>query len=75
MFILVTEPNHIHYDRLGLVTMSEYGTFTITLLPVVPRKVETFLHISNVATLGRNLFGEIEDCDDSMEDYEGSVRS
>ena len=75
MFILVTEPNHIHYDRIGLVTMSEYGFLTVTLLPVVPREVKTFLHISNVTTLGGNFFGEIEDGDDSMEDNEGSVRS
>ena len=43
MFILVTEPNHIHYDRIGLVTMSEYGFLTVTLLPLPDCKKRNIL--------------------------------
>ena len=60
MYILITEPNHVHYNRRGLVTMSEYGFLTVTLLPVNPTKVKTFLHIRNVTTLGEFFLGRLK---------------
>ena len=72
MLILITEPNHIHCDRIGWVTMSDYGFLTVILHTC---ETKTFVHISKVTKVGENLFGEIEDGDDSMKDNEGSVRS
>ena len=77
MYILITEPNHVHYDEYGWVTMSEYGILTVTLLPFVdPEKTKYFcLHTSNVICVGRKFFGQIEDGDDSSEDEEENLRT
>ena len=57
--------------------MSEYGFLTVTLLPLLDcKKREHFiLHTSNVTSVGRNFFGEIEDGDDSIEDEETYPRT
>ena len=65
MLILITEPNHIHCDRIGWVTMSKYGFLTVILHTC---ETKTFVHISNVTKVGKNVFGEIEDGDDSMKE-------
>ena len=50
MYIKITEPNHAHYDRRCLITMSEYGFLTVTLLPLPDciKKEEFIVHTSMV---------------------------
>ena len=62
MFVLIHEKNHKDFNRIGWVTMSEYGFLTVTLRQCSTR---TFVHISNVTVLG-----EDSSSDDSTDDYD-----
>ena len=50
MYVKITEPNHAHYERRCLITMSEYGFLTVTLLPLPDsiKKEEFIVHTSMV---------------------------
>ena len=38
MYVEIIEPTHAHYERRCLITMSEYGFLTVTLLPLPDSK-------------------------------------
>ena len=50
MYVEIIEPTHVHFERRCLITMSEYGFLTVTLLPLPDSKKweEFVVHTSMV---------------------------
>ena len=52
VYVEIIEPTHVHFERRCLITMSEYGFHTVTLLPIPDSKKreEFIVHTSMVTS-------------------------